>query len=114
MVGWAERLWQMVTRYGDTAADWLWRESTPGADRCVRFYLLGEQRQIPMTFLEQIWELQVFIWRWEETGIQNSCIAVLWDGTKLTLAERQMQVKIGLVTTWLVTVLGTATSFKSN
>lgn len=109
----------MVTRYGDTAGDWLRGESTPGADRCVRFYLLGEQRRMPMTFLEQIWEFQVFISRREETGIQNSCIAVLWDGTwqqgpKLTLAERQMQVKIGLVTTWLVTVLGTATSFKKN
>lgn len=122
MVGWAERLWQMVTHYGDTVADWLgggWGESTPGADRCVRFYLLREQHRMPMTFLEQIWEFQVFILKWKETGIQNYSNAVLWDGKwqqgpKLTLTKHQMQEKIGLVTTWLVTFLAIVTSFKSN
>lgn len=90
---------------------------TPGADRCVGFYLLGKQCRMPVTF--QIWEFQLFILRQEVSGMKNSCITVLWDGTwqqgpKLTLGECQTQVKIGLVTTWLVTVLGTATSFKSN
>lgn len=104
----------MVTHYGDTAADWLRGENTPGADRCVRFYLLGEQRRMPVTFLEQIWEFQVFILKREETAVQNSSMAVLWDGTwqqgpKLTLAGCQMQVKIGLVTTWMVTFLETVT-----
>lgn len=74
---------------------------------------------MPMTFLEQIWEFQVFIWKEKETGIQNYSTAVLWDGTwqqgpKLTFAKHQMQVKTGLVTTWLVTFLATETPFKSN
>lgn len=53
---------------------------------------------MPVTFLEQIWEFQVFILKREETGIQNSCIAVLWDGRrqqgpKLTFAGYQLQLK---------------------